>query len=322
MIEIARVQAGSDLSRRPDTLRDALEPLSPGEIQAFQNRYDQLDARAANYDLLHVLELLTNSGLEDTFPFVRCWLISQGRDFFSAVVADPQCLAGLSVVYELPAHGCIAAWVYYLKTGDDIERPYLAVEPPVVSVESAAVPERFSRVREAVQRNHRVKRCYCLPSDETLRLADEAEEFGEIGEIVEGAGMPHLACRDGQLVEIDASESGDETDPPDDAGRTAEFVLVYRRGEFRYVQPCDFRPTDLILVRCPDCHTEIGHLAFAVSLGATDCPVCTRQAHAVYELRTVSATIARPVADELGLRSCSEESEPEPAVDEDEPVRH
>ncbi|MET4925155.1 DUF4240 domain-containing protein [Streptomyces sp. PSRA5] len=107
LIEAARAQE-SDLGDGRAVARRAGELLADRpveEIVAAQQTF--WDLMAASYTSpLWAAAYITNGGCsDDGFDYFRGWLVSQGRDAFERVVADPDSLADLPVVRAAAADG-------------------------------------------------------------------------------------------------------------------------------------------------------------------------------------------------------------------------
>lgn len=68
-----------------DTLKQMLSAYSREEIIAFDHLLDE-----ALYQLDQEAIQTVTGGSDDGFEYIRLWIVSQGRDYYEAVLRDPQ----------------------------------------------------------------------------------------------------------------------------------------------------------------------------------------------------------------------------------------
>lgn len=114
-----------------EQLHSALMPLSPEEIQAFDEHYGNFHGEAYRWDLWGVAFLINGFVSDDGFDYFRCWLIAQGKDIYTNTLRAPDTLADAlppkwdyNAEFEDIWH--VADHVYLEKTGVD-----LADAPPL-----------------------------------------------------------------------------------------------------------------------------------------------------------------------------------------------
>ncbi|MEO8301058.1 MAG: DUF4240 domain-containing protein, partial [Rhizomicrobium sp.] len=133
IIESAKQAAGSDTEARVDALRSVLGKLTPADLQAFQNHYDQQIQAAYRWDLWAAAYIINGGCSDDGFRYFRDWLISEGRPVFEAALKDPDSLADLRRVdpAELESFGYVVVELYEQKGAGKLkhEFPVDAAEP-------------------------------------------------------------------------------------------------------------------------------------------------------------------------------------------------
>jgi hypothetical protein len=124
LVEAARDAAGEDLDERIAGLEQVLLTRDAEEVQAFQDKYDELLQRANTYALWGAACLMNGGCSDDGFRYFRDWLISEGEQLFEAALADPDSLADLPGAdeRELEGFGYVAAEVYEQMTDAPIAR--------------------------------------------------------------------------------------------------------------------------------------------------------------------------------------------------------
>jgi hypothetical protein len=130
LIAAARDAAGDDVEDRVSGLEQVLLSHDPDEVLEFQHKYDELLARAFNWDLWGAAFLMNGGCSDDGFRYFRDWLISEGEAAYEAALADPDSLADVDQDedFELEAFGYVAGEVYEQMT--DTEMPHgRSVEP-------------------------------------------------------------------------------------------------------------------------------------------------------------------------------------------------
>jgi hypothetical protein len=77
-------------------LRKHLLACPHAELLGFQDRWDEVDARAFTWPVWDAACLLLGFVSDDFFDDVRAWIISHGRTTVDRVVADPETLVELA----------------------------------------------------------------------------------------------------------------------------------------------------------------------------------------------------------------------------------
>jgi hypothetical protein len=90
-------------------VRERLAGLAAEELLGFQAQFDRLMADAYTWDLWGAAYLINGGCSDDGFVYFRAWLISRGRDAYSAALRDPDTLAGV-VDPELDDHEFEDLW--------------------------------------------------------------------------------------------------------------------------------------------------------------------------------------------------------------------
>jgi hypothetical protein len=118
------------LDAQAEHLAAALTGQPPNELLDFQSLWDRFHAAAYRWDLWGAAYVINGGCSDDGFHYFRNWLIAQGRDVYTAALADPESLADLPGVEpdraEDEAVAYAAADVYEELTGE--EMPESAVE--------------------------------------------------------------------------------------------------------------------------------------------------------------------------------------------------
>lgn len=99
LIDDARLKANGDLDKMHNYLLDALLELDAKSIYQwgeYYNNYHYLSDTTSLYMAAYV----TNNGGDDSFEYFRGWLIAQGEKTYLAVLANPDCLADLSITTD------------------------------------------------------------------------------------------------------------------------------------------------------------------------------------------------------------------------------
>jgi hypothetical protein len=125
IIEDAK-SASSSSHQRPDTLRAALDKLSPDEIKGFQETYIAQVYDAYAWPLWGAAYVMNGGCSDDCFDYFRDWLISEGRAVYEAAVENPESLASLEGTdeFELEEFRYVADDVYKVKTGREMQPNY------------------------------------------------------------------------------------------------------------------------------------------------------------------------------------------------------
>jgi hypothetical protein len=120
-----------------ESLTRQLEALSTEDVAAFQTEFDRKMGDAYSWDLWGAAFVIHGGESDDGFDYFRCWLISKGRAFYEAALADPDGLATLLPVdaegpleFEGPAY--IAFGIWQKRTGlgpKDFPNEAVSAEP-------------------------------------------------------------------------------------------------------------------------------------------------------------------------------------------------
>jgi hypothetical protein len=117
------------------TLREALSALTPAEVAAFDVRFSELSVRAFRWDLWGAAYWMHGGCGNDGFTDFRACLISLGKDRFNAALDNPDSLADIIGLPDIPymqAEGFqyIAGRVYKSQTGQEIHDSLYTVRAP------------------------------------------------------------------------------------------------------------------------------------------------------------------------------------------------
>ena len=150
LVEAARDAAGDVAEERIAGLEQVLLAHHADEVQAFQDKYDELLQRANTWELWGAARLLDDGCSEDGFRTFRDWLISEGEQVFEAALADPDSLADLPAAesFALEGFGDVAAEVFEQLTDAPIvrRRALEGGEPTGTPWQQADLPKRYPRL--------------------------------------------------------------------------------------------------------------------------------------------------------------------------------
>jgi hypothetical protein len=79
-----------DAEEVAEVVTEVLESHSPEEIVAFDRALWERRQESYRYDVWAAAYIVNGGCSDDGFEYFRGWLIAQGREFFEAVLADPQ----------------------------------------------------------------------------------------------------------------------------------------------------------------------------------------------------------------------------------------
>ncbi|GAA4956114.1 hypothetical protein HD597_001661 [Nonomuraea thailandensis] len=102
LVEDSRAGAGDEWEVAA-RLTDRLSALPPAEIIAAAQAFWDLMAGSYRAPLWGAAYMINGGCSDDAFEYFRGWLITQGREVFERVVADPDSLADLPAVQEAAA---------------------------------------------------------------------------------------------------------------------------------------------------------------------------------------------------------------------------
>ena len=149
-IAAARDAAGDDVDDRVNGLEQVLLTQHPDDVAAFQNKYDELLARAYRWDLWGAAHLVNGGCSDDGFRYFRDWLISEGEAVFEAALADPESLADVAQdeEFELESFGYVALEVYEQLTDAPLPRGRVTdpASPAGQEWDEDALPALFPRL--------------------------------------------------------------------------------------------------------------------------------------------------------------------------------
>jgi hypothetical protein len=109
-----------DVDQHGDRILETLEQFSERDLIAFDRLLSERLAESHRYDLWAVAFIALGGCSDDAFDYFQCWLVSQGRAYFEAALADPVKAArrinpGDEAQFERLRY--IAAEVFEAKTG-------------------------------------------------------------------------------------------------------------------------------------------------------------------------------------------------------------
>lgn len=119
------------LEDQADNVTELLATLEPVEIISFQRHFYYRLFESYRWDLWAVAYIVKGGCSSDGFEYFRCWLIAQGKNFFEAVLREPQYVAeqvedGEDMEFEQIMYA--ASYAYEEKTGKEI--PSLDLDYP------------------------------------------------------------------------------------------------------------------------------------------------------------------------------------------------
>ena len=79
-----------DCEEQAEKLESLLAKLEPPEIVAFDELLAKRLNEAYRWDLWAVAYIINGGCSDDSFEYFRCWLIAQGKEFFEAVLKNPE----------------------------------------------------------------------------------------------------------------------------------------------------------------------------------------------------------------------------------------
>jgi len=134
LIDKTREASCGDQEQQRALLINTLAQLPEEEIFAWDDIFDDLMDQAYSAELWEVAYIVGCGCGDDGFTDFRAWLISQGRDMYEKVLADPECLADIIEVGKEDQAGASSLWyvvigAYLLKTGKDIEDMPKRIKP-------------------------------------------------------------------------------------------------------------------------------------------------------------------------------------------------
>jgi hypothetical protein len=89
LIEQSRVNE-PDCEEQTEVLVQLLQRLGPEEILEFDRSFLTQTFRAYRWDIRAVAYIINGGASDDSFEYFRCWLIAQGKEFFEAVLEQPE----------------------------------------------------------------------------------------------------------------------------------------------------------------------------------------------------------------------------------------
>jgi hypothetical protein len=96
IIEESNIRSGGNFEKQQEILKKLLSQLSPQEIILFDNKFRQLKGEAYDWNLWGAIYIINGGCSDDSFNDFREWVISQGKDFYSKTLNDPETLATYS----------------------------------------------------------------------------------------------------------------------------------------------------------------------------------------------------------------------------------
>ena len=93
LIKKSRRGASDDCDALAANLTTRLEKLAPAEIISFHQHLWDLLGESYRRDLWAVADIINGGCSDDGFEYFRCWLISQGKEFFEMVLVEPETAA-------------------------------------------------------------------------------------------------------------------------------------------------------------------------------------------------------------------------------------
>ena len=111
-----------DCEEQSGKLTELLARLEPKEIIDFHQHLYEREIEAYRYDIWAVAYLINGGCSDDGFVYFRGWLIAQGKEFFYAVLENPEYAATKVKNEEVECEAIyyVAQDVYEEKTGEEL----------------------------------------------------------------------------------------------------------------------------------------------------------------------------------------------------------
>lgn len=139
-----------------DGVRIRLEGLSPDEIAAYQNLFDDCMQQLYRWDVWGAAYTMNGGCSDDGFEYWRAMLISQGKEAFETALRDPDSLADLEFDeeasegewdFEDMLH--LANEVYQQKAGKELNGSRSEAGDPVGEAwNEETVYDRFPKIKQ------------------------------------------------------------------------------------------------------------------------------------------------------------------------------
>ena len=120
----SNAKSNNNPTARLEALHSTLSKLTLDELISFEVAFRHFLNEAYTWDLCGAAAVIHGSCSDDSFEYFRRWLVSRGRDVYSAAVADPDSLAqldsvatGADGVWEFEEFYYVAVKVYVQKGG-------------------------------------------------------------------------------------------------------------------------------------------------------------------------------------------------------------
>lgn len=130
IIDAVRLPDEEETEERIDLLREQLQALDLAKLEGFLRVYETLLRRANRWDLRGAAYIVDQGWSDESFWYFCDWLISEGRERFYRVLADPDSLAEVLPFDEFWLQGFtdVACEVYEELSGQEPDVD-LAPEP-------------------------------------------------------------------------------------------------------------------------------------------------------------------------------------------------
>lgn len=115
-------RSAADCDAHAEQLRTRLQKLEPQQILTFDQHMRQRLAEAYRWDLWAVAYIVNGGCSDDAFGYFRGWLVAQGKEFFEAVLHNPEHAARRAREGEVECEAILyaAAEAYEAKTGQTL----------------------------------------------------------------------------------------------------------------------------------------------------------------------------------------------------------
>jgi hypothetical protein len=124
LIEESAAKAGNNRDAQVAVLRRLLRKLPPEEVAEFDRYFNQKVAGAYDWNLWGAAYLINGGCSDDGFAYFRAWLVSRGREVYTAALDNPDTLAAVVDPdrddYELEEIWYVSRAVYEELTGQQL----------------------------------------------------------------------------------------------------------------------------------------------------------------------------------------------------------
>jgi hypothetical protein len=95
LIDESAAKAGGNPNAQLAVLKRLLRKLPPEEVAQFDRHFDQKVVDAYDWSLWGAAYLINGGCSDDGFAYFRAWLVSRGREVYTAALDNPDTLAAV-----------------------------------------------------------------------------------------------------------------------------------------------------------------------------------------------------------------------------------